>query len=244
MTAPIDYESPPPAKPLLPRILVAFAILAMIVSAVVVLRGTAVGHRLMENPRLLAKDVRWFTTIWPVLSVFAFIGLYLLLAELALPVWWLQVLGGIAFGLIYGSVLCLIASSTGAVLTAATSRWLAGDVFHRRIEPKMVQLRQLDRLLGHNGFLVVMTARLTHFLPFGLCNYTFGLLEISFRDIFVGTILGGIPATAVYVALGAGYNPMRNWKFDLIIGSINVLLLVPLALRYMKPEWFKKVGLE
>jgi uncharacterized membrane protein YdjX (TVP38/TMEM64 family) len=249
MSETIDYESPPPQalaaeKPLLPRIAVGVVLLALIVTALATLHGTELGHRLMEHPRHFAGELRSLTHRRPLLAFAVFIGVYLIASELVLPVWWLQVLGGMGFGLFYGTAICLVASSIGSVLAAVTSRWLAADFFHRKVEPKMQNLRKIDRMLGHNGFLVVMATRLTHFLPFGLTNYAFGILEIPLRDIFIGTILGGIPAAAFYVAVGAGYNPMRNWKFDLIVGGINVFLLIPLVLRYTKPEWFKKWGLE
>src|SRR5581483_7328982 len=100
-----------------------------------------------------------------------FIGIYLVLAVGALPVWPLQAVGGMAFGLWEGGGLSLIASTAGSVISVAISRWIAAEWFHDRIERKMKALPKLDETMGHNGFLVVMTVRLIHTLPFGLCNY-------------------------------------------------------------------------
>jgi uncharacterized membrane protein YdjX (TVP38/TMEM64 family) len=231
----------------LPRIVAAVALLLLLAAVIIAARTTPAGRHLLSNwdhPRQLAADVRRVTASRLVLAAVVYVGLYLLLSVLLLPIWWLQPVSGIVFGLYYGFALSLFASSIGAVLTAAISRWIAADFFHRRVESRLGDLRKLDQILGHNGLLVVMSSRLTHFVPFGLSNYAFGLLEMSLPDIFIGTILGGVPATAFYVALGVMHNPLRNWKFDLIVGTVNVLLLVPLALRYTKPEWFKKWGLE
>jgi uncharacterized membrane protein YdjX (TVP38/TMEM64 family) len=240
---PADDELPPPRSPLL-RWAVIVGVGASLVAAYFLLRNTPFGVQLTHDRKALGDDVQRLAAARPLAAAAVFVVIYLALAVSALPIAWWQFIGGFAFGLWYGSALSLAASTTGAVAAAALARLLAADYFHRRVEAKIAKLRQLDRLLGHNGFLVVMTSRLIHFLPFGLSNYAFGLLEISYADIFVGTLLGAIPATGAYVGFGAGYHPRSDWRFDLVLTGINLLLLVPLALRYTKPEWFKKVGLE
>jgi uncharacterized membrane protein YdjX (TVP38/TMEM64 family) len=83
-----------------------------------------------------------------------------------------------------------------------------------------------------------------HFIPFGVSNFLFGLSRITLVDVFVGTILGNAPAIAFYVAVGAGLHPLRNWRFMVALAVTNVLLLVPVALRYWKPQWFRRFGVE
>ena len=107
----------------------------------------------------------------------------------------------------------------------------------------MERLRKLDDVLGHNGFLLVMTMRLVHLLPFGLSNYAIGLLKISMTDLVVGTFLGSIPAIALSVGVGAGYRP-SNLRFLTALATINVLLLLPVAARYLRPGWFQKIGVQ
>jgi uncharacterized membrane protein YdjX (TVP38/TMEM64 family) len=179
-----------------------------------------------------------------VLASLAYIGIYVLLSLLALPIWWLEMLGGLGFGLYTGSLLSLIGSTIGAGLTVGLARWIAADWFHERIERRLQQLEALDNVLGHNGLLVVMTVRLVHLLPFGICNYALGLTKVSYTDVLLGTFLGGIPSAALYVGIGAHYHPLTNWRFDTILGAINVVLLLPLILRYLLPKWFARMGIE
>jgi uncharacterized membrane protein YdjX (TVP38/TMEM64 family) len=108
----------------------------------------------------------------------------------------------------------------------------------------MKALSSLDEKMGHNGFLVVMAVRLSHVLPFALSNYAFGITRISVRDVALGTALGGIPAVAISVLLGADVHPLHDWRVMCIIAAVNVVLIVPVAVRYLKPEWFKKMGVE
>jgi uncharacterized membrane protein YdjX (TVP38/TMEM64 family) len=102
----------------------------------------------------------------------------------------------------------------------------------------------LAEKLGHNGFLVVMAVRLMHINPFGLSNYAMGLTRIRAREAAIGTLLGNIPAVAFYVGVGGGYRPWKNWHFTGGLVLVNILLLIPLALRYYKPQWFRRIGLE
>jgi uncharacterized membrane protein YdjX (TVP38/TMEM64 family) len=81
-------------------------------------------------------------------------------------------------------------------------------------------------------------------LPFGLSNYLFGLTRITIMDVVLGTMGGGLPAVAFYVALGVGRHLLRDWRFWTTLGAVNIVLLVPLALRYIKPQWFKRIGVE
>ena len=127
---------------------------------------------------------------------------------------------------------------------ALVSRLVVGEWFHSKVEARRARLREIDERLGHNGFLVVMATRLMHFVPFGAANYLFGLSRISLIDVVLGTLLGNIPAIAFYVAVGSGIHPLRNWRFMAGLAAVNVVLLVPVALRYWKPEWFRKIGVE
>ena len=116
-------------------------------------------------------------------------------------------LAGVGFGLWSGCGLCLAGSAAGAAATAALADWLAGPWFHARIEPKMHRLKWVDDRLGHNGLLTVMALRLTHLVPFGVSNVALGLSRVSTSAVAVGTLIGNVPAVAVYVGIGTGLSP-------------------------------------
>jgi uncharacterized membrane protein YdjX (TVP38/TMEM64 family) len=137
-----------------------------------------------------------------------------------------------AFGLAGGVIYSQIASTISAVVAARFSHWLAADLMHR-LEAKLERLRSLDETFGSNGLLVVMAVRLTHVLPFGLSNYSFGLTTMRTRDIAWGTLLGGLPAAAGYVALGVGDKPLTDWRYVVGLVVLNILLLIPLAVHYL-----------
>jgi uncharacterized membrane protein YdjX (TVP38/TMEM64 family) len=233
-------EPIPPEKPNWIKRITGILFLAILLSAVGWFFGTDAEAKIRKHAPMFGSFVQQHAVLAPLV----YIGIYLLLSILALPVWPLQMLGGFSFGLIEGVSLSVVASTIGSTIAVALSRWFAGDWFHHRVEDRMEKLKKLDEILGHNGFLVVMTVRLIHFLPFGICNYALGLTLVSYTDVILGTLLGGIPACMWYVGLGTHTRPWRNWKFDLLIATINIILLLPLILRYLRPKWFKNIGVE
>jgi len=222
----------------------ALVLIALLVAALWFLFQTDAGARLRSDPRAFASDVHSYIHRHAVTAPLAYLAVYTTFAVLALPIWWLQILAGIGFGLYEGTFISVIGSTLATAIAVSLSRWIAADWFHQRIESRMVQLQHLDETLGHNGLLFVMTVRLVPLLPFGLFNYALGLSNVSFLNAILGTFLGTIPVVAAHVGAGAGYYVWSNWRFDLILTSITLVLLLPLILRYLRPQWFKKIGVE
>jgi uncharacterized membrane protein YdjX (TVP38/TMEM64 family) len=179
-----------------------------------------------------------------IIAPLVFVLLYVALGVLALPVWWLQILAGYGFGLAMGIVWSQLAATLAAVGAAAISRFLLWVWFHTRVESHAARLRALDEKMGHNGLLVVCGVRLAHFIPAGVSNYAFGLTRISLRDIAIGTLLGGTPTAASFVTVGAARHLLSDWRYLAAIAVLNVGLLGLLVVRYLRPEWFRSIGVE
>jgi uncharacterized membrane protein YdjX (TVP38/TMEM64 family) len=225
-------------------VLTSLLLIALLAVALWVLFRTDAGGRIRSDPRNFARETRDLAVAHPVKTPLVYLALYTTLAVLALPIWWLQILGGVGLGIYEGTFVSLLGSTLATGIAVALSRWIAADWFHQRIETKLDRLRKLDEALGHNGLFFVVTVRLIPLLPFGLFNYALGLSQISFLDALLGTFLGATPVIALHVGVGAGYDPLRDWTFDLVLTSITLILLLPLILRYLKPEWFRKIGVE
>jgi uncharacterized membrane protein YdjX (TVP38/TMEM64 family) len=224
--------------------IVALCLLAIsIATAVAVLLFTKTGQAILDDPQKLGEQIKSWVQANLILSLLLLLVLYIVLAMLALPVWWLQVLAGVSIGLVWGVIACQIASTIAAVISASFAHWLAADWMHR-LESKMERLRRFDEGMGHNGFLVVMALRLTYIVPFSTSNYLMGLTRINKMDIALGTLLGGIPKMCFYVALGWKPALLKDWKFTAGMMMVNLVLLIPIILRYLWPKWFKKIGVE
>jgi uncharacterized membrane protein YdjX (TVP38/TMEM64 family) len=234
MDDPLPLE-PPEARTRRRRVrLILFILLAVcVVVASAWLFGTPRGrsHLEREHLRHLGVAARGWANDNPVRTVGMFLLVYTICAVLLLPVWWLQMLAGFAFGLWVGLGLSVTASTVGAVVTAYVSRWLGEEWVRERIigtGKKASKLERLVEAVDRNGLLVVLISRLCYAVPYGVSNYLFGLVGIRMRDIILGTALGGVPVYAGWVAAGAKPDWLRRWEFWVIVVAVNLLLLVPL----------------
>ncbi|MGH8327637.1 MAG: TVP38/TMEM64 family protein, partial [Steroidobacteraceae bacterium] len=109
---------------------------------------------------------------------------------------------GAIFGLARGTVLVSFASITGATAAFFVGRTLARDWVCRRIEawPKF---RALDRALGSRGFWVVLLTRLSPAFPYNLLNYGYSITAVRPRDYIIGSWIGMLPGTVLYVYAGS-----------------------------------------
>ncbi len=205
---------------------------------------TDTGRQIFDNRQAVQAQARRWVDAQPLLAATVYILIYLVCGLLLLPIWWLQIIAGFAFGLAWGCIYTLAAAALTATVTMLFSRWLAGAWFREKIESRMERVRRLEELMGHNGLLVVMAVRLMYFLPFGISNYLFGLTRIRPVEVFLGSMLGGFPALTIYVTSGADYTLFATWRYWMILGTINLVLVMPLVLRYLWPRWFRKMGVE
>jgi uncharacterized membrane protein YdjX (TVP38/TMEM64 family) len=222
------------------RLVVLILLILLAIGCAFFLFGTKPGHDLRHHPHTLHEKVENHQVALAVI----FIAVYLVMGILAMPVWWLQILSGYCFGLVGGIFLSQISYTLAAIATKNLANWLAGEYVHEKLEAKREKLRRLDEKLGHNGLLVVMAVRLSHVIPFGLSNYVFGLSRISTIDIAVGSFLGGFPAASFYATIGFNHHLLKDWRYDISLVCVNLLLLIPLLLRYLQPQWFKRIGVE
>jgi uncharacterized membrane protein YdjX (TVP38/TMEM64 family) len=229
-------------KPSPLRIVTLLVLVALIAAAFWYASTHELGRRLLHDPHALGADFRAWVAAHPVIAPLAFIAVYVVLALLALPVWCWQILGGYGFGLVMGIVWCTVGATCGAVLTLSLSHWLTAEWLHRRAMQRLPKLRQLEEKLGHNGLLIVMATRLAHLVPFGISNYCFGLTPITRKEAALGTAWGGLPAIAVYVTIGSHPLLLKEWRYWVILVGANLVLLLPLALRYLRPHWFDQGG--
>jgi uncharacterized membrane protein YdjX (TVP38/TMEM64 family) len=210
------------------------------------------GRVLRAEPHQIGPRLVAWVQFHPARCIVTFFSLYIVLSLLFLPVWSLQMFCGFTLSRIFGTfrgmllavLFCQVAATFAAVITFYFSRWLAADWFHKKVESRMDKIRRLDEKLGHNGFLLVMAVRLIHVMPFAVSNYAFGVLRITVGDILVGTLLGGIPGVLLYVVSGVHLRLLHDWRFITGYTALNLLLLIPVALRYLKPQWFRKIGVE
>jgi uncharacterized membrane protein YdjX (TVP38/TMEM64 family) len=175
------------------RLLGAAALLALAVTAVVVVRRLGIDGL---TPAAVQDAVRAVGMWAPAL----FLGLQVLITIGPVPRTIFTVAAGLLFGSVTGVVLAVTATALAAVVAFWLVRLTGGALVERYADrgPVVWTRRRLDR----SGLLAVTSLRLIPALPFSLLNYAAGLSGVRFGPFLFGTVLGTAPGTIALVVLG------------------------------------------
>lgn len=109
-------------------------------------------------------------------------------------------------GFVYGPVLGTLVVSPVSVLAATVAFLLARSVARawvsRRVE-RDARFAAIDAAVADSGFKILLLLRLSPVLPFNVLNYALGLTRVRLRDYVLGSWLGMLPGTVLYVYLGS-----------------------------------------
>jgi pyruvate/2-oxoglutarate dehydrogenase complex dihydrolipoamide dehydrogenase (E3) component/uncharacterized membrane protein YdjX (TVP38/TMEM64 family) len=131
-----------------------------------------------------------------------FVAAYVAATVLFLPGSILTLGAGFAYGVALGTPLVWVAANVGATLAFLLGRTLARDAIARRVAGN-ARFAAIDQAVGREGLKIVLLTRLSPVFPFNLLNYAYGLTRVSLRDYVVGSLVGMVPGTLMYVYLGS-----------------------------------------
>ena len=166
-------------------------------------------------------------------------GLFAVLPAAFFPVAVLALGGGLAFGLLWGSVYTFIGALVNCALMFLLSRYMGRErisaYVQKRLPPKW-QARLADAG-GPQGFLLLILLRLIPAVPYNLINYAFGLTDISFGAYMLASGLGIIPGTFVFINIGDKAQQTASPAFWIALGLLGALcILTALLGRRLFPE--------
>lgn len=145
-----------------------------------------------------------------ILSVILYIAGYILLTGISFPgATMFTILAGALFGFPLGFVAALIGSTLGATVTFILVKYLFQDFFAKKFSRKSAFInKQFER----NGDNYLLTLRLVPIFPFFLVNLLMGLTPIKLRNYLGLTLIGMIPAIAVYTFAGLTFTKIHSIK--------------------------------
>lgn len=150
---------------------------------------------------------------------------------IALPGVAFAIIAGLLFGPWLGSLLCLIASSLGAVMSFLAGRYFLQD----SLREKIMAHEQLSKILfiekPQNDIIVLMITRLVPIFPFNLQNFAYGITNISLRKYTIATVIFTAPGVVLFTLMTAGIIDETVRQTALIVSSIILVLLVLLTLK-------------
>jgi uncharacterized membrane protein YdjX (TVP38/TMEM64 family) len=187
----------------------------------------------------LASLKAWIESFGPLAPLF-FIAGYILAEIFFVPGLPITILGGVAFGPVWGTVYVSIASTIGVALTFFIARYGAREMVERWVAASP-RLAKIDHAIVRHGWRIVMITRLVPLFPFNLQNYVYGLTRIEFWRYLLVSWSCMLPATAAYTFAGGALSEAsgdirRTLLYLGIAGSLLVLVsLIPRWLHKTSP---------
>jgi uncharacterized membrane protein YdjX (TVP38/TMEM64 family) len=176
---------------------------------------------------------------------------YVVAALLFVPGSLLTIGAGLVFGVVWGTVIVSLASTTTAALAFLIARHLARhkmEEMARRSE----KFEAIDRAVQEKGWRVVALLRLSPVVPFSLSNYLYGLTPLRFWPYVIASWVAMLPATVLYVWLGAagqaavtaGRQARNPWEWVLLGVGLLATAVVTVLLTRAARQQLEKMRLE
>lgn len=161
-------------------------------------------------------------------SVAIFMLAYVLIVAFSLPGALVATLtGGFLFATWPGTLISMVAATTGAVLIFLAARWGLGARLARRMDSADGPVRRIKAGIDANQWSMLFLIRLVPAVPFFVANLLPALVDVPLRRFVVSTFLGIAPGTLVYTSVGAGLGEVfaRDEQPDLgLIFEPHILL--------------------
>lgn len=153
----------------------------------------------------------------------AFVLLFLAGGIVALPAAGFLLLGGAVFGFWPGVAYNLLGCNLGALAAFGIARTLGRDAVRRFVQND--RLAKLESAVGRHGFWVILAIRVLPVFPYNLVNFGSGLVSVRLRDYAAGTLLGTLPAVALFSYCASVPGGGRNWKLETAVIAFAVLAI-------------------
>ncbi|RLS84197.1 MAG: TVP38/TMEM64 family protein [Planctomycetota bacterium] len=157
---------------------------------------------------LIVSGAQWIKDLgWK--GMFLYGSLYFLLGVFSLPASLITISAGFLFGFFPGVLIANLGSTLGAAVMFILGRFLFRDFVERQVE-KSGFLKNFDTLMEKRGFKIVLLARLAIFMPYGILNYAFSATKIPLRTFVLGSMLGMLPGSILYILIGTSIENLSD----------------------------------
>lgn len=169
-----------------------------------------------------------YTNQHTLFSALIFCLIYIIAVTVSIPgATILTLLAGFLFGIWLGTFYVVISASIGACILFIAARTAFYDLFHRKAAK---WLTKFEKGFEENATSYLLFLRLVPIFPFWLINIIPAFLGVRLRTFAWTTLIGIIPGTAVYVAVGNGLGTVFSEGKALDLGIIfKPEVLIPLA---------------
>ncbi|MCH7487498.1 MAG: TVP38/TMEM64 family protein [Proteobacteria bacterium] len=194
---------------------------------------------LREHRDVLAN----FVAYNPLLAPLAFMVIYAVVVAFSLPGGAIMTIaGGFLFGTVLGTAWVVLSATLGATILFVIAKTSLGDLLRAKAGP---WLKKMENGFKENALSYLLVLRLIPLFPFFVVNLVPAFLGVPLRTYVMGTLVGIIPGSFVYAAVGAGLGSIfdRNEAFTAsgILTPEIVSALVGLSVLSLLPVAYKKI---
>ncbi|MDQ2707068.1 MAG: VTT domain-containing protein [Actinomycetota bacterium] len=126
----------------------------------------------------------------------------------------------------------MLGTSLGAAGSYYLSRRFGRETF---VELARGRPALLDGWLGDRSFVAVLYVRLLPVVPFAVVNYVSGVSSVRFGHFLVATVMGIVPGTFLFAAVGGSFDHPNSAAFSTAIGLVVMrAVLEPLLRRVVR----------
>ena len=207
--------------------------IGMIVSIYLLLRHYGITENI--DPKNTHKMKEWVSG-FGIIAPLIYICIYVVATLFFLPGLPVTVIGGIAFGPVWGVVYVWAGATIGVSLAFLVSRYVARELVESWVAGN-TQFGKIDEKVEQQGWRILMFTRLVPIFPFNLQNYAYGLTKIKFPTYVLVSAIFMLPGTIAYVQIGgalvSGEGSLSKTFIYLSIAAVLILLvsLIPKFLR-------------
>ncbi len=159
---------------------------------------------------------------------------FMLATTVGMPGSVMAIIAGLALGMGWGMLAAWGGIAAGSSLCFLLSRWIFGGRVDAFVQSRP-RLELLREALLKRGWRVLLMLRLTPLVPLVVTNYLAGVSGVRFWQAALAAGLGILPATMVYVGLGAaGSSEPKTSALLVGIGLVATLGLGFLARRILR----------
>jgi uncharacterized membrane protein YdjX (TVP38/TMEM64 family) len=168
----------------------------------------------------------------PIVAAIILILLKIVAATLGLPGTPLTLLAGSLFGNFFGTIIAIIGNTLGATSAFLLARYILRDYVTNNILTKYPKIKSYDDNMATKGLSTVIALRLIPLFPFNALNFLFGVTSIPLKKYILGSFVGMIPGTIVYVYFGDSLRMLS--PFNIVCAIFGILLLTYLGKYFEK----------
>jgi uncharacterized membrane protein YdjX (TVP38/TMEM64 family) len=173
------------------------------------------------------------------LVIAGYMTVYIIMTSLSLPgAAVLTLAGGALFGLLTGTIVVSFASTIGATLACAVSRFLLRDWVQGKFGDRIARVNEG---IKKEGAFYLFTLRLIPVFPFWLINLAMGLTKMRLVTFYWVSQVGMFAGTVVYVNAGkelAKIDSPRGIISPQLLGSFILLGVFPIAAKKIV-AWYR-----